>query len=75
MKIVVKYIKKYIDSSALKEECKKMGVNFITAAVVGVFINHYVGTNLTNMLWTSELIGTFGCVLLYMGVKKSRDKQ
>jgi hypothetical protein len=36
-------IEKHIDLEALKIEFRKIGTNFVTAGVVGVFINHYVG--------------------------------
>ncbi len=71
--MLLERIKKHIDFSALKEESRKIGVNFITAGVVGVFIYHYVGTNPVTMIWASEIITMLGCILLYFGIKKSGD--
>lgn len=51
MKILnmLKSFKEYIRTDSLQDECKKIGVNFITAGVVGVFINHFVGTKFSTM--------------------------
>lgn len=71
--MLLKRIKKHLDFSALKEELKKLGVNFITAGVVGVFIYHYVGTNLASMLWASGLITVLGFTCLCLGIRKTGD--
>lgn len=70
---MLKCIKKHIDFSALQEEFRKIGVNFVAAGVVGVFIYHYVGTNLSAMLWTSGFITLLGLCFLYMGTRKRGD--
>ncbi len=69
-KQMLEYIEKHISFSTLQEEFRKIGVNFITAGIVGVFIYHYVGTNPLNMLWTSVSIIIMGGGALYFGVKK-----
>jgi hypothetical protein len=42
-------MEKLIDLKGLKEDLRKIGTNFVTAGVVGVFINHYVGSNFSDM--------------------------
>lgn len=57
-----------IDLKALKEDFRKIGVNFITAGVVGVFINHYVGLNFSTMFWASLSITALGMLSLTLGL-------
>ncbi len=66
----LKHIEKFIDISALKEEFKKMGTNFVTAGVVGVFMNHYTGVSLSSLFWASVSITGIGIVALYLGLRK-----
>ena len=40
--MLLERLERSIDLKALKEDFRKIGINFITAGVVGVFINHYV---------------------------------
>lgn len=70
---MLEFIKKQLDRSALKEELRRIGVNFFTAGVVGVFIYHYVGTDVVSMLWASGFITTLGLGFLYLGIKKEGD--
>ena len=70
-----KWIEKYIILSALKEEFRRIGGNFITAGIVGIFIYHYVGTDPVSMFWASILIAAVGLAALYYGVKKYGDKK
>lgn len=68
-------IKKYIRLSALQEECRKIGTNFITAGIVGIFINHYVGSNFSTMFWAAIWISGFGLVLLTAGLFRFGDNK
>lgn len=68
-----KYIKRHIDFFALKDEVKKIGVNFITAGVVGVFINHIVGSTFSAMFWTCGWVTFCGLVCLFLGASR-REK-
>jgi len=67
-------IERYIHFPALKEELKKIGVNFITAGIVGIFIQHYAGTNLLNMFSASVCITIVGTLALYGGIRKQGEK-
>lgn len=72
--MLFKRIKRHVDSSVLKEESRKIGVNLVTAGIVGVFIYHYVGTSPVSMLWASGLINLLGIVFLVLGsTKKEGD--
>lgn len=60
--------------AALREECKKMGSNFITAGIVGVFINHYVGTQIPVMLWSAGWVTFIGMLFLMIGTWNSKGE-
>lgn len=64
----LKIIEKFFKLGALQEEFRKIGGNFITAGVVGVFINHFVGTKFSTMFWASIWINWWGLVLLFIGI-------
>ncbi len=68
-------IERHISFPALKEELRKIGVNFITAGVVGVFVYHYVGIDPVSMLWASISITVIGSIALYFGIRKRGEKQ
>jgi hypothetical protein len=51
-----------------KEDFRKIGINFITAGVVGVFINHYVGLDFSTMFWASLSITALGMLSLTLGL-------
>ena len=70
--MLLKNFKEHIKLNELQEEFKKIGVNFITAGVVGVFINHYVGVNLSDMLWASISVTSIGIATLYFGLRKRK---
>ena len=59
---------------SLKEEARKIGVNFITAGVVGVFVYHYVGSEPMSMFWASMSITAIGVTALYFGTRKWRGR-
>lgn len=58
---------------ALKEDFRKIGINFITAGVVGVFINHYVGIDFWTMSLTSASLTTAGLIALYLGLRRNKQ--
>lgn len=66
--MLLERIEKRINLEALKEDFRKIGVNFITAGVVGVFINHYVGSTFSSMFWASLSVTSIGIMALYVGV-------
>lgn len=68
--MIHKRIGQLFDLAAAKEDCRKIGINFLTAGVVGVFIDHYVGSMLSTMFWASESIATLGVVFLAFGLWK-----
>lgn len=68
-------IEKHISFLALKEELRKLGVNFITAGIVGIFIYHYVGTDPSSMFWACLIIVFLGNVALYFGVRKKEERK
>lgn len=72
---MLKRIETYISFPILRDELRKIGVNFITAGIVGVFIYHYVGTDPVTMFWASVTITTIGCVALYYGIRTQGEKQ
>ena len=61
-----------VDLKALKEDFRKIGINFITAGVVGVFINHYVGMDFWTMSLTSASLTAIGVIPLYLGLRKNK---
>jgi hypothetical protein len=66
-------LERHVELRQLKEELRKLGVNFITAGVVGVFINHFVGSTLSLMFWASLWITAGGLVCLTTGLfRRSR---
>lgn len=66
--MLIKLIRKFLNIKDLKEDFRKMGINFVTAGFVGVFINHFVGFKISAMLWTSLLMTLFGSILLLIGL-------
>lgn len=74
MKIRLLKLTKYFKFEILKEELRKIGVNFITAGIVGVFINHFVGATFSTMFWASFSIVTMGVIFLAVGIFDLEDK-
>ena len=66
-------LERSIDLKALKEDFRKIGINFITAGVVGVFVNHYVGLDFWTMSLTSASLTIIGTIALYMGLRKNKQ--
>jgi len=63
---------KFICFKSLREDMRKLGVNFLTAGIVGVFINHIVGDNINIMKTAAYSISILGGLFLglYRGIKK-----
>lgn len=59
---------KYFDLRSLKEELKKVGVNFLTAGIVGVFINHIAGSVHSLMFSACWWISAMGFICLLLGL-------
>lgn len=68
--MLIERIEKLINLEALQEDFRKIGVNFITAGIVGVFINHYVGTTLSIMFWSSAWVTCTGVFFSILGLLK-----
>lgn len=65
--ISLRIIEKFLDISAFKEELRKIGVAFISAGVVGIFLSHLVNFALAG--WLAFL----GSMLLFIGlIKRNR---
>ena len=65
---MLRRIMRHVDFHALQEDVRKVGVNFITAGIVGVFINHYVGNKSYIMFVSSSWVTAFGLVVLFAGL-------
>jgi hypothetical protein len=64
------YIKSRIDYLSLRDKFKKIGVNLVTAGVVGVFITHQVGASTLVSIGSCILVIGIGITCLYLGIKK-----
>lgn len=69
--MLLEQLERSIDLKALKEDFRKIGINFITAGIVGVFINHYVGIDFWTMSLTSVSLTTIGIISLYLGLRRN----
>lgn len=68
--MLLKILEKNIYFNALQDEFRRIGVNFVTAGIVGVFINHFVGSQLSTMFWTAFWITVTGITFLAVGLIK-----
>ena len=66
------YLNKFIDFAKAKDALVKLGINFITAGLVGVFINHMAGYDINTMWSAAILIGCFGLACLTLGLRRDR---
>jgi Flp pilus assembly protein TadB len=66
------YLDKFIDIVKTKDALVKLGINFITAGLVGVFVNHIVGYDISTMMSTAVLIACFGLACLVLGLRRDR---
>jgi len=71
---VLKWLENRIRVDSLQDEFKRIGVNFVTAGVVGVFINHFVGSKLSTMFWASTWITFGGVFCLFLGLIQRGNK-
>jgi hypothetical protein len=69
---MLKKLEKYFDTNLLKEEFRKLGVNFATAGVVGVFINHIAGSRISAMLTVSFWMAITGALFLFAGLYRGK---
>ena len=65
-------LRKIIDTDKFKDFLLKVGVNFVTAGVVGVFINHIAGNDLSTMQSTAVSIAFVGLCCTLAGIKRSK---
>ncbi len=69
----IKKIEKNTNIDALKEDSRKIGVNFITAGTAALFLSHTIHPTL--WMWFGAfwiiLMGTFA---LYLGIKNGRNE-
>lgn len=72
---MLRRIMRHVDSNALQEDARKVGVNFITAGIVGVFIYHYVGNKSSVMLVMSYYWVTIvGLAIMFAGLYRRVKK-
>lgn len=69
---LVNYVETRISLRFLKEDLRKLGVNFITAGIVGVFVNHIAGFDLYNMQITALAIASIGVICVMLGLRNRR---
>jgi hypothetical protein len=69
---VIRFIESLFDFKAFQEDLRKIGVNFITTGIVGMFINHYAGLNFSTMFWASFWVAFLGLISLSCGLAKKR---
>lgn len=64
---ILKYIESFFDMIAFKEELRKIGATFISAGVVGIFLQHILSIGLACWLTLS------GVVILFFGLIRRKD--
>lgn len=62
-----------IDFYFFKEALRKLGINFITAGIIGVFINHIAGYDLHVMQSAAIFISIAGIICLALGLKRGKQ--
>jgi len=70
LKLLFKYYDEFFASEKVRDVLIKLGINFVTAGIVGVFINRIAGSDATTMRLTAGLIAYFGLGLLILGLRK-----
>lgn len=71
---MIKKILKHFDFSLFREDARKIGVNFITTGIAGVFINHIVGNKTSSMLYASISIAGYGTIFLLIGLYRRKEQ-
>lgn len=66
------FVETRINLHLFKEDLRKIGVNFITAGIVGVFVNHIAGFDLHNMQLSAIVIASIGVICLIYGLRNRR---
>lgn len=70
LKLVLEYFAKFFVDEKVKDTLVKLGINFITAGMVGVFVNHIAGYDVNTMQLSAGLISYYGLALLILGLRK-----
>ncbi len=70
--MLLKNIGWHLDLKAIQKDFRRLATNLMTAGIVGVYINHYVGTRFSTMFWASVSVTTFGAVLLIAGLLRRK---
>jgi hypothetical protein len=71
--MLIRRIEKFINIEKLKEDARKLGVNFITAGIAGVFLNHFEGIKTSAMLWSAMWVVSIGVFFLTFGLKRGKQ--
>lgn len=69
-----KYIERYVDIGFLKEDVRKLGINFVTAGNVGLFITHIAGLTLL-LVAASVWVIMSGIGLLVFGLYQKEEEE
>jgi len=69
----MKKIARYFDWPRVQEYLAKLGLNLVTASLVGVFVTHTANISLTALLLLAWL-GIIGGLCLLFGLYKPRNK-
>lgn len=67
-KVTISIGKFGFNCGALRKELRSIGANFITAGMVGIFINHYTGLKWSTVLYNFECVFTVGGIFLLLGL-------
>lgn len=70
LKLLLEYCAKFFTDEKVKDVFVKLGMNFVTAGIVGVFINRIAGSEVTTMRLTAGFITYFGMILLMLGLRR-----
>lgn len=65
----LKQLEQHVDAGSLKEDLRKLGINLITAGVIGVFITHAADANFAIIISSISIIFS-GAMFCYFGIRK-----
>lgn len=71
--MLLKRLEKHINFEALKEDLRKVGVNFVTAGAIGLFITRVVHPSLAMGIGSTWVI-IMGAIVLFWGIRRRVDK-